>query len=414
MKNQSIKTAFQRFWEHVVDKISDKADINHTHNWNDLKDKPFGETTTYGDTLTWDGNTEGRYMVDMDGFPLYLISEVTPTATDMANGLKFTDMHGSVMELPFEDVAQVLNNGIIDSELFLVIPQDNCDFNGITFGKQGLYMGWGEGLNNVTAITINGYTGFEMETTAPLPNKYLDIIETVGGDTLTWDGDMNGLEFVEGDDGVTLYKISDTAPTLAELQQGCVLTVDGEQLEIPSDSIVPITETVYALFGNPTYGMGVLQDNVDLNGVIIPHKGFYIFPDPSISYSDYSLTINGYTGFAKEKIKQEYLPSGGGASSGGGAFVVNITPNDEFSVFTADKTYNEIADAFNAGNQILCMCPAMASCFNLIQTTEMMGETGAFVFSSVSINGSGYVMCCQILIQADNTVTLTEKHLSTK
>ena len=138
--------------------------------WNDIEGKPFEMVGS--DTLTWDGNTEGRYMVDMDGFPLYLISEVTPTATDMANGLKFTDMQGSVMELPFEDVAQVLDNGIIASELFFVIPQDNCDFNGITFGKQGLYMSWGEGLNNITAITINGYTGFTQEK---IKEEYLPV-----------------------------------------------------------------------------------------------------------------------------------------------------------------------------------------------------------------------------------------------
>lgn len=78
MTNNSIKAAFQRFWEHVVARLDDKADVNHTHDyadsvhnhddiyyteseidaklsevsesidnltysWNDLEDKPFGE-----------------------------------------------------------------------------------------------------------------------------------------------------------------------------------------------------------------------------------------------------------------------------------------------------------------------------------------------------------------------------------
>ena len=43
MTNQSIKNAFDRFWQHVVAKIGDKADIDHSHSWNDLDDKPFGE-----------------------------------------------------------------------------------------------------------------------------------------------------------------------------------------------------------------------------------------------------------------------------------------------------------------------------------------------------------------------------------
>lgn len=44
MTNQSIKNAFDRFWQHVIAKLGDKADINHSHSWNDLDDKPFGET----------------------------------------------------------------------------------------------------------------------------------------------------------------------------------------------------------------------------------------------------------------------------------------------------------------------------------------------------------------------------------
>ena len=150
--------------------------------WDDIEGKLF-EVVGF-DTLTWDGNTEGRYRVTINNIPYYLVSEATPTATDMANGLKITDSHGSVMELPFEDVAQVLDNGIIASELFFVIPQDNCDFNGITFGKQGLYMMWGEGNNNVTAITINGYTGFTQEKIKKeyLPEDYLKqlIAEVIG------------------------------------------------------------------------------------------------------------------------------------------------------------------------------------------------------------------------------------------
>lgn len=32
MANESIRAAFERFWQHVVAKVGEKADINHTHN----------------------------------------------------------------------------------------------------------------------------------------------------------------------------------------------------------------------------------------------------------------------------------------------------------------------------------------------------------------------------------------------
>lgn len=36
MTNQSIKTAFERFWLHVVNKLSGKADIEHKHTWDNI------------------------------------------------------------------------------------------------------------------------------------------------------------------------------------------------------------------------------------------------------------------------------------------------------------------------------------------------------------------------------------------
>ena len=54
--------------------------------WNDLEDRPFGETTAVvgGDTLTWDGNTEGLVNVLDQQFK---VSDVVPVLSDFANGL---------------------------------------------------------------------------------------------------------------------------------------------------------------------------------------------------------------------------------------------------------------------------------------------------------------------------------------
>lgn len=42
MTNESIKTAFQRFWEHTVSKIDDKSDSNHTHTADSVGADPRG------------------------------------------------------------------------------------------------------------------------------------------------------------------------------------------------------------------------------------------------------------------------------------------------------------------------------------------------------------------------------------
>lgn len=134
---------------------------------------------------------------------------------------------------------------------------------------------------------------------------------TVMGDTLTWDGNTDGLEFVDAGEGMVIYKISDAVPSFEDLQQGGTLVVAGETTEISSDTVIPMGETLYAFGGNPSLGMGVTQDNADLMGIPVSKKGFYIFVDPSISYTDYSLTVNNYTGFEATKVKTidpKYLP----------------------------------------------------------------------------------------------------------
>lgn len=130
-----------------------------------------------------------------------------------------------------------------------------------------------------------------------------------GGDTLTWDGNTEGLESVDMGDGSFLYKISDATPSLAEAQQGFVMGKDAEPEEFVGEQIAFLNETIYAFMGgDPSYGMVVLVDNADFFGVTIPSKGLYILGAPSDSYF---LTIPGYTGFPSvNKVPEEYLPWG--------------------------------------------------------------------------------------------------------
>ena len=53
-----------------------------------ITNKPFGEKTVMGDTLTWDGNTEGLTIIN-DNMPVmeYLISSIPPTLEQLKNGV---------------------------------------------------------------------------------------------------------------------------------------------------------------------------------------------------------------------------------------------------------------------------------------------------------------------------------------
>lgn len=50
-----------------------------------------------------------------------------------------------------------------------------------------------------------------------------------------------------------------------------------------------------------------------------------------------------------EKFLKEYAGSGGSGGGGGGAFVVTITKDDETGSYLADKTFEEISAAIEAG-----------------------------------------------------------------
>lgn len=115
----------------------------------------------------------------------------------------------------------------------------------------------------------------------------LEPFETVGGDTLTWDGNTEGLETDDGQ----FYKVTDIAPSIEAFANGGSVTVNtGDILPFTSAEITEFdagfTVGEYALIG-ANFGTRLLAVG-----------GNYIS----------SLTINGYTGFTTTKLKEEYIP----------------------------------------------------------------------------------------------------------
>ena len=138
-----------------------------TPDWDKIDGRPFGESTTYGDTLTWDGNTDGKAIV---GDMVCHISDAVPTIEDCANGVMATFADGSTAM----GTATPMGEGLLmlaDSEGILCVATDNLEFNGMVFPKKGIYVIY-DGLY-VSSLTINGYNGFERKEITPVPTEYL-------------------------------------------------------------------------------------------------------------------------------------------------------------------------------------------------------------------------------------------------
>lgn len=136
-----------------------------------IKNKPFGEVATGGDTLTWDGVVGDRYFVPSGGGQFVHMSDSVPTKADVANGIV---MHIPSNELALEGSqvqAMFAENGFAMLETVVIIPTDNYVVDdAITFKKKGVYFVlFGEMYTEL--FTINGYTGFP--SVATIDEKYI-------------------------------------------------------------------------------------------------------------------------------------------------------------------------------------------------------------------------------------------------
>ncbi len=139
--------------------------------WNDLPDKPV-VTTEGGDTLTWDGNTEGLVCTTVWGIPCYKLSDAILTENDIGEEALMYFANGVGLGKD-EGLVQATLNGLVYGAdgLFLAVPNDNFVFddgngNAIAIPEKGVYFGLSDG-NYPTSLTIPNYTGFTTEKIDP-------------------------------------------------------------------------------------------------------------------------------------------------------------------------------------------------------------------------------------------------------
>lgn len=145
--------------------------------WNTMKNRPFGEVTTYGDTLTWDGNTEGLEVTTINadmGMTMIKLSDLVPTTDDLANGVSVTVDMGEVMTLEGYEVAgELIYMPTSAAGVVFIATVDNADFDGLTIPTKGIYTISIAGQMEMQSLTINGYNGFPATTVKQLDTEYL-------------------------------------------------------------------------------------------------------------------------------------------------------------------------------------------------------------------------------------------------
>ena len=121
--------------------------------------------------------------------------------------------------------------------------------------------------------------------------------ETIGGNTLTWDGNTGGLEIILD----MYYKISDAIPTAEDLANYNLTLNDGTTAS-NVDAPAIVENHVATLWEG---AVQIIFEDTEADGIPFK-KGVYFYNDGEAYVT--SLTINSYTGFTTTKLKEEYIP----------------------------------------------------------------------------------------------------------
>ena len=293
--------------------------------WESLPDKPFGETfINLGDTLTWDGNTDGYFCAESveDGLSFYHISDKIPTVAELKAGGSISATVGemeSSMSFSENDIRESDNNKslIIVKTAILIAYEDNLINGDLQLGKKGIYFIKDDDMY-ISKFQINGYNFGSDPTIKTLDLKYLPPspqfgeFELPSSNTFNWAGDTEGRYSVEFMGAYELYHVSDEIPTYEQLSAGGnILIKSPKEIQTMSitegtiqrndDGVTIVNEMVYI----------ANKDNVTMGDCLFEKKGIYFLylgPDWRII----GLELNGYTfesgGNETKKLNMRYLP----------------------------------------------------------------------------------------------------------
>lgn len=170
--------------------------------WNDLTDKPFGETATGGDTIYTPDDLSGLVTVNSSMGTIYKISDVVPSYSELENGGIITKLNGvetSYYIMGVEDAWAVVYGNDGDVQLVVAYQNNVSSLEG-TLPSVGIYVPvYGAVCSGVSSFTVNGFTGFP--GIKKLDSKYLDIDIDDYQDAILLDGetlkDISGKDITE-------------------------------------------------------------------------------------------------------------------------------------------------------------------------------------------------------------------------
>ena len=299
----------------------------------------FGEykSETGGDTLTWDGDTTG---LELNNGNMYKVTDIAPTLEELQKGVIITITQTANGQEVSEDMTRqiatpVTSPVIMISSVVKVVLEDYVGNNDIVITK-GTYLANIVGVGHISKVKITDYKGFSSTVVKPLETKYLPEHLQFGA-TKEYGEIMSERELMGGEDDMWVAVNSDGSLF------DCPQLVTGGKLTVTYNG-TPYETTVTEMQGMQAYGnIGLMSGGADTGepfvGLIGEEDGMRMLIAMPL---DGSTTITMSIAGEVEKVTTldvKYAPR---------PFIVNVTNGD---VWTADKTYAEIYNAYSQGYQ---------------------------------------------------------------
>lgn len=174
LAEQAVSTAPQTLTD--TQKAQARTNIGAVNSWNDIPDRPFGET--YSDTLTLEQITDPSFFDDLSlvGGVLMKVSSTPLTMDDLSNGFTIR-ANGEEMQIPPEGVGEMVvpvadGAWTIAEMLFSVDdPAVGVDIDGLVFDEIGVYVNAYMLFEMSLSVTVPGWNKFE--TVKKLNEKYI-------------------------------------------------------------------------------------------------------------------------------------------------------------------------------------------------------------------------------------------------
>ena len=256
-----------------------------------------------GDTITWNGETEGREIVELpmtsNGetimVPCCRVADNPPSPQQLRSGnISVTLSDGAVITSndTLHQVSMVMEDGfaMLASLYVIVIPYNNYALvdgsDAIIFPKRGVYMCLMDGVH-ATGLYIEG---FEFGSVKQLDAAYVAGFAPVQSDTIEWNGEIADRDVVLLMPGAPQFfvRVSDAVPGFEAMLQAGNLGVSfysaesGVQVQdIPAEEISEyvfrVSETVYVI--GEYFAVVAMQDDASFSlgtvAVSLPRRGVY-------------------------------------------------------------------------------------------------------------------------------------------